>query len=140
MEFQRENRYTVLKISDIVEALDPDEKTTLIELEEKIDRYRKAEGKVSLECVVVESDWPEYEPTWKAIECRVVGVPRPAVESPCICLRCIKKADIRVHGLRTDMTQMIVCPKCFNKRCPHAADHRYMCTNSNEPGQPGREY
>lgn len=26
-----------------------------------------------MECVIVESDWPEYEPTWKAIEARVTG-------------------------------------------------------------------
>jgi hypothetical protein len=39
-----------------------------------------------LDCVVVESDWPEYEPTWKAIEARFPGaqpapsVPREAIE------------------------------------------------------------
>jgi hypothetical protein len=35
---------------------------------------------------------------------------------------------------------MIVCPTCGNKRCPHASDHRYECTQSNEPGQPGSVY
>ena len=34
---------------------------------------RKNEGKESIECVVVESDWPEYEPTWAAIEKRIVS-------------------------------------------------------------------
>jgi hypothetical protein len=38
------------------------------------------------------------------------------------------------------MTRMIVCPRCGNKRCPHASDHRNACTNSNEPGQPGSVY
>jgi hypothetical protein len=37
-------------------------------------------------------------------------------------------------------TRMIVCPRCGNKRCPHASDHRNACTNSNEPGQPGSVY
>jgi hypothetical protein len=31
--------------------------------------------------------------------------------------------------------RMILCPRCGNKRCPHAADHQNTCTNSNEPGQ-----
>ena len=35
---------------------------------------------------------------------------------------------------------MIVCPTCGNKRCPRATDHRFTCTNSNEPGQPGSRY
>lgn len=68
MGFQREERYTVLKHTDIHEALDPDETTTLIELEEKISIYREAQNKIPLQCVVVESDWPEYEIVWKMIE------------------------------------------------------------------------
>lgn len=73
MKFQRELRYTVLKIADIQEALDPDETETLIYLEEKIAAYRQNAGKQPLECVVVESDWPEYGPTWQAIEKRVTA-------------------------------------------------------------------
>ena len=38
------------------------------------------------------------------------------------------------------MSVMIVCPKCGNKRCPHASDHNYECTGSNEPGQEGSVY
>ena len=30
---------------------------------------------------------------------------------------------------------MIVCPDCGNKRCPQAINHRFKCTNSNEPYQ-----
>ncbi len=69
--FRREERYTVLKVSDVCDALDPDEKTALIELEEKVALYREQAEKQPLVCAVVESDWPEYEPTWKAIEERV---------------------------------------------------------------------
>jgi hypothetical protein len=29
------------------------------------------------------------------------------------------------------------CEICGNKRCPHHSDHRFACTDSNEPGQPG---
>ena len=35
---------------------------------------------------------------------------------------------------------MFLCEKCGNKRCPHATDHTYECTNSNEPGQKGSAY
>ena len=35
---------------------------------------------------------------------------------------------------------MVVCPKCGNKRCPHATDSSLGCTGSNEPGQPGSKY
>jgi len=33
--------------------------------------------------------------------------------------------------------RMILCQKCWNKRCPHAEWHGYECTGSNEPGQVG---
>jgi hypothetical protein len=39
-----------------------------------------------------------------------------------------------------EMTMMILCPTCGNKRCPHATDHDLACTNSNEPGQKGSAY
>ena len=50
----------------------------------------------------------------------------------CHCHTCrpITMADMR----------MILCPTCGNKRCPHANDHRNVCTGSNEPGQPGSAY
>ncbi|MCO8088193.1 hypothetical protein [Acinetobacter indicus] len=34
-------------------------------------------------------------------------------------------------------SRMVLCPKCGNKRCPKAQDHRYQCTRSNEVGQMG---
>ena len=39
----------------------------------------------------------------------------------------------------TDM-RMILCQICGNKRCPHATNHIYECTNSNEPGQKGSSW
>jgi len=70
-KFTRELRYTVLKHSDVTKALDPDEKELLIKLEEKVASYRECSGKPILECVVVESDWPEYEIVWDMIKNRV---------------------------------------------------------------------
>lgn len=34
---------------------------------------------------------------------------------------------------------MILCGKCGNKRCPHAENHKYKCTNSNALNQIGEE-
>lgn len=30
---------------------------------------------------------------------------------------------------------MVLCSICGNKRCPHAQDHRFVCSGSNKPGQ-----
>ena len=72
-EFVREERYTVLKISDAAEALDIEEKEMLYHLETKIAAWRSANGKAPLVAVVIEKDWPEYEPTWAAIKARMTG-------------------------------------------------------------------
>lgn len=70
----------------------------------------------------------------------------PAMGS-CGCYRCVKAAvDAApvegtgggVFDLR--MARMFLCAICGNKRCPHAADHRLVCTNSNAPGQKGSLY
>ena len=72
---ERENRYLVIKRSDL-EATKS--KVTAAEFEtfchvcEMVEATRNIGLKKSpLCCVVVEHDWPEYEPTWKAIEKRV---------------------------------------------------------------------
>jgi hypothetical protein len=56
----------------------------------------------------------------------------------CWCYKC--NENKMVNGISFALTRMIVCSKCGNKRCPRATDHRYSCTNSNEPGQPGSRY
>lgn len=62
----------------------------------------------------------------------------------CECHRCIKEQNLGSMAgdvfLLLSATEMIVCPKCGNKRCPHASDHDLKCTSSNEPGQPGSIY
>lgn len=71
MSFTRELRYIVLKLTDIRAAgLMDDEIDALENILDMVNRARAARGRKSLECVVVESDWPEYEPTWQAIEQR----------------------------------------------------------------------
>lgn len=64
-------------------------------------------------------------------------------EQQCNCRKCLrdrKEENPPGSGWPTEITMMILCPTCGNKRCPHAADHRHACTGSNEPGQVGSAY
>ena len=72
-EFIREARYVVLKSADVMKCLTVSELIELRRIQAKVEEHRAELGKSPLDCVVVESDWPEYEPTWKAIEARVTG-------------------------------------------------------------------
>jgi hypothetical protein len=74
---KREPRYIVLKLTDMVAAeLTDTERDQFNEVCDKVNRTRHSRMKPPLECVVVEKDWPEYEPTWAAIAARVDGVAR----------------------------------------------------------------
>ena len=80
---KREERYIVFNVSDVVEHLTTTEALHLARLYEIQRVGRKEAGKSELECVVVEKDWPEYEPTWQAIEARVTGAQaQPALNAP----------------------------------------------------------
>lgn len=72
-EFTHEARYVVLKNADIMQCLTINELIELRRIQAKVEEHRAEIGKPPLDCVVVESDWPEYEPTWRAIEARVTG-------------------------------------------------------------------
>ena len=76
-KFQREDRYIVIKMKDLNEAcrtnidwLDLNRFNAVVNA---VRTHREKGGKPQLECVVVESDWPEYEPVWKMIEDRMNG-------------------------------------------------------------------
>lgn len=59
------------------------------------------------------------------------------------CHKCIEKYNIRskpIKIFKLNTCYMILCPKCGNKRCPKASDHKLGCTNSNDPGQKGSIY
>lgn len=70
--FKRENRYIVFKAKDL-ECLDTFSQFVLSELCKRVAEVRTQRGKDGLECVVIESDWPEYETVWKMIEARMTG-------------------------------------------------------------------
>lgn len=73
-EFTREDRYIVFKLSDLGDSLKGDE---IRRLAREYAEHRQRLRKKPLECVVVEKDWPEYEPTWGAIAARVTGAEQP---------------------------------------------------------------
>lgn len=56
-EFVREERYIVFKINKMTNYQ-----------RRMIEALRTPS--TTVECIVVESDWPEYEPTWESIEKR----------------------------------------------------------------------
>jgi hypothetical protein len=59
----------------------------------------------------------------------------------CECHLCIRKKDLRgPEGFPLNLTKMILCSNCGNKRCPKASDHSLECTESNSPNQPGSVY
>ncbi|MFB1630212.1 hypothetical protein [Pseudomonas sp. AP-1] len=69
--FQREERYVVIKVSDLASvpvAVGEPFAEQLTAIQRRLPKR---------ECLVIESDWPEYEPTWAAIERRVTGAPAP---------------------------------------------------------------
>jgi len=67
----KEQRYVVLKMSDIEEFLNESQKIQLSNICFRVEQSRLLHKKESLKAVVVEHDWPEYEPTWDAIEARI---------------------------------------------------------------------
>lgn len=78
--FKREPRYIVFKLKDIKKYIGPDFEAmeTLYAFGNHITAGRIADGKLPFNAVVVEQDWPEFEPTWEAIEARMTGKPSPA--------------------------------------------------------------
>lgn len=63
-EFVREGRYIVVK---------PDYEDDI--RMERLRNYIEEMCFHTPDCVVVEADWPEYEPVWRMIEARVIGNP-----------------------------------------------------------------
>ena len=65
----RENRYIVIKTSDIKAALTAMEQVALDGILYHINTHRANSGKKrDKKYVVVSEDWPMYESTWAAIE------------------------------------------------------------------------
>lgn len=72
-QFKREPRYVVFKIKDIHAYLSAAQIEALQTAGETIAAARAVEGKPPFNAVVVEQDWPEFDPTWEAIEARMTA-------------------------------------------------------------------
>lgn len=80
---EREDRYIVIKRSDLKAAqaagdVSPIDVVALNYVEDSANRIRLERNKMPLKCVVVESDWPEYEHVWELIRMRVEKAQIPA--------------------------------------------------------------
>lgn len=73
-EFKREDRYVVIKRSDL-EKLSPLDRDVVQSSLEHISAILFGWNVPERECLVIESDWPEYDPTWQMIERRMAGHP-----------------------------------------------------------------
>lgn len=67
-DFVKEDRYILIKKSDAENTFSELEWEVLNKLLSKIKYSRMSNGKLPLEAVVVESDWPEYEKVWGMIK------------------------------------------------------------------------
>lgn len=72
--FIKEDRYLVMKRSEIDSGLDAEQKSILFHLAQKVAAERHSLGKPVLECVVVESDWSNYNEVWESLESVANGV------------------------------------------------------------------
>jgi hypothetical protein len=73
----RENRFLVLKRSDIADYLTQEQQEDLQLLCTIIETGRNSDGKHYNQYVCIADDWPEYEQVWKMIEARVDNNPKP---------------------------------------------------------------
>ena len=73
---QREDRYIVIKRSDL-ERISAQHRFEFSKASRVVHERMFAAGTPARRFLVIESDWPEYEPTWAAIERRVTGSPAP---------------------------------------------------------------
>jgi hypothetical protein len=66
--FKKEDRYLVIKRSDVQKYLGARDRTQLNTVLEKIDVCRRLDGRGNIRCVVVESDWDCYSDVWDLVE------------------------------------------------------------------------
>ncbi len=105
-------RYIVLKIKDIESSpLTIAERKTLSYLCDRIMLSRYMAGRGILQCVVVESDWPEYDPVIAMLRMRVEGSFTTA-KKPHLWRRILMARDhyrvLRLHASRWEAIQLAV--------------------------------
>ena len=110
-EFNREERYIVFKLSDVERYLTDADRSHLAMMKNEIDAGRDCANKPPFKGLIVESDWPEYEPTWRAIEARVTGAqPAPdgfAIVNAAHFLAVLDREDWRTAKNRAELRAML---------------------------------
>lgn len=96
--FEREERYIVLKLKRLPK--------------DEVEYLRDCHPKAMVECVVVESDWPEYQLVWAMIEHRMAGKPVPdfnlwrrADALQALLTAADERADVLTHLLREGLEE-----------------------------------
>lgn len=74
IKFEKELRYYVIKVADAKQFSD-EAKRALENVLYASQIVRKLRDAPQIDCVVVESDWPEYGAVWDMIQARVEGRP-----------------------------------------------------------------
>ena len=101
-EFKREVRYTVIKHNQLTES--------------QMQYLKKCifgEGIPTVEAVVVESDWPEYQPVWKMIEDRVSGAPVEGGKAEYDALAQSMTTNQTIDGVRRELLEAaVLCMEC----------------------------
>ena len=81
-QFQRENRFLVLKWADIEKYLSREHRESIRTACAVVEERRRMDGKRRDSYVVVADDWPEYEETWAKIQARMTGATPDVVTVP----------------------------------------------------------
>lgn len=120
-EFKKEDRYLVVKRKDMLKTLSEYELVDLLYLAERV-QFRTQK---TLQCVVVESDWPEYDTVWAMIEARCTGKKTELEllreENAKLRLRLQEKHLVRADRPATPI-RLHPCPNCGN-----SADITFNC-------------
>lgn len=143
MTFKREERYYVLKISDMRKYLSREKFESVGAIAEKLNAGRAVDGKTVLQAVVVEHDWPEYEGVWQMIETRVkhaalnpnndrrfwpIGSPSAEIVSPAV-----MKAHSAFHLPVTQIQEVKQVPVAFVRFKNGMVDYDADAVISNTP-------
>lgn len=126
-EFKREIRYEVYKRKDIDNmptAARKKARALLAELNALLDGY----GVRARKCVVVESDWPEYEKVWQMIEERVTGTGSLSPEEVATHTHARSKPadEVHPHNVERIGEQCIDGGKCHHN-CKERCFRRECC-------------
>lgn len=93
-DFQREERYVVIKIS----KMHPHPAFRI----KHLSALKREHGDALVDCVVVEHDWPEYEHVWSMIESRITGAPTLDHVN---CHSTIRKQSEQIDRLRAQLAE-----------------------------------